>query len=118
MSKGPGSTHIRGDLSECPVVGPGPLQTTEVTLSDYKLTIERVDNGYLLEFPGPYEEDEEVDVYVPPRREVIAEDDGRWGGIEAGQVLIYRIMEFFDLTGSKHDERRIRVFITTPGDEE
>ena len=86
-------------------------------MSDYKMSIEKVDNGYLLEFPGPYEEDEEVDV---PRtsREVIAEDDGRWGGIEAGQVLIYRIMEFFDLTGSKHDERRIRVFITTPGDEE
>ena len=85
-------------------------------MSDYKMSIEKVDNGYLLEFPGPYEEDEEVDV---PRtsREVIAEDDSDWGHLEAGQMLIYRIMEFFDLSGSKHDERRLQVSISGPGDE-
>jgi hypothetical protein len=27
-------------------------------------------------------------------------------------------MEFFDLTGSKHDERRLQVSISVPGDEE
>ena len=86
-------------------------------MSNYKMSIEKVDNGYLLGFPGPYEEDEEVDVYVPPRREVIAEDDSDWGHLEAGQMLIYRIMEFFDLSGSKHDERRLQVSISGPGDE-
>lgn len=84
-------------------------------MSDYRLTIERVDNGYLLEFPDVYEDDESETPTV--RREVIAEDEGRWGNIEAGQVLIYRLMEFFDLTGSKHDERRLQVTISGPGDE-
>lgn len=83
-------------------------------MSDYKMTIERVDNGFLLEFPDVYEDDDAPRT----RREVIAEDDGRWGNIEAGQMLIYRIMEFFDLTGSKHDERRLQVSISGPGDEE
>jgi hypothetical protein len=86
-------------------------------MSDYKMTIEKVDNGYLLEFPDTYDDDDEADV-PRTRREVIAEDDGRWGNIEAGQVLIYRIMEFFDMTGSKHDERRLQVSISGPGDEE
>jgi hypothetical protein len=85
-------------------------------MSDYKMSIEKVDNGYLLEFPDVYEDDE---VDVPrTRREVIAEDDGKWGGIVAGQVLIYRIMEYFDLTGSKHDERRLQVSISGPEEEE
>ena len=85
-------------------------------MSDYRMSIEKVDNGYLLEFPDTYIDDE-VDV-LRTRREVIAEDDGKWGGLEAGQMLIYRIMEFFDLTGSKHDERRLQVSISGPGDEE
>lgn len=85
-------------------------------MSDYKMTIEKVDNGYLLEFPDPYDDDDEADV-PRTRREVIAEDDGRWGHLEAGQMLIFRIMEFFDLTGSKHDERRLQVSISGPGDE-
>jgi hypothetical protein len=84
-------------------------------MSDYKMSIEKVDNGYVLEFPDVYEDDPSDAPHT--RREVIAEDDGRWGGIEAGQVLIYRIMEFFDLTGSKHDERRLQVSISGPGDE-
>jgi hypothetical protein len=84
-------------------------------MSDYRMTIERVDNGYLLEFPDPYEDDE-ADV-LRTSREVIAEDDSKWGHLEAGQLLIYRMMEFFDLVGSKHDERRLRVSISGPGDE-
>jgi len=83
-------------------------------MSDYKLTIERVDNGYLLEFPNTYEDDEDPGT----RREVIAEDDGKWSHLEAGLLLIFRIVEFFDLTGSKHDERRLQVSISGPGDEE
>lgn len=84
-------------------------------MSDYKMTIERVDNGYLLEFPATYE-DEEGEAGI--RREVVAEDDSKWGHLEAGQMLIFRIMEFFDLTGSKHDERRLQVSISVPGEEE
>jgi hypothetical protein len=84
-------------------------------MSDYRISIERVDNGYLLELPATYEDDEgEAGV----RREVIAEDDSRWGNLEAGLLLLNRIMEFFDLTGSKHDERRLSVSISGPGEEE
>jgi hypothetical protein len=81
-------------------------------MSDYKISIERVDNGYLLELPAIYEDEE-----GGARREVISEDDSKWGNLEAGQTLLYRIMEFFDLTGSKHDERRLSVSISGPGDE-
>jgi hypothetical protein len=84
-------------------------------MSDYEMKIEKVDNGYLLEFPDvQYDDDGETPTI---RREVIAEDDGRWGHLEAGLMLIFRIMEFFDLTGSKHDERRLQVSISGPGDE-
>lgn len=83
-------------------------------MSDYKMTIERVDNGYLLEFPDVQHDDDGETPTV--RREVISEDESQWGNIEAGQLLIYRIMEYFDLTGSKHDERRLQVSITWPGD--
>ncbi|MBE3040283.1 MAG: hypothetical protein IMZ62_15915 [Chloroflexi bacterium] len=87
-------------------------------MSEWEMTIEKVDNGYLLEFPDVYEEDMAGEVDAPrTRREVIAEDDGRWGHLEAGLMLIFRIMEFFDLTGSKHDERRLQVSISGPGDE-
>jgi hypothetical protein len=85
-------------------------------MSDYKITIERVDNGYLLEFPDVQEDDEAEILTV--RHEVVEETDDKWGNLDAGLRLIFRLMEFFDLTGSKHDERRLQVSISGPGDEE
>lgn len=86
-------------------------------MSDYRINIERVDNGYLLEMPDIQYGDDGAETPTV-RREVIAEDDSEWGNLEAGLMLIFRIMEFFDLTGSKHDERRLQVSISGPGDEE
>ena len=83
-------------------------------MNDYKMSIEKVDNGYLLEFPDVQYDDDAVPTTL---REVIAEDEREWGHLEAGQALIFRLMEYFDLTGSKHDERRIQVSISGPGDE-
>jgi len=85
-------------------------------MSDWEMSIEKVDNGYLLKFSDVQYA---ADVETPTvRREVVAEDDSEWGHLEAGLMLIYRMMDFFDLTGSKHDERRIQVSISGPGDEE
>jgi hypothetical protein len=86
-------------------------------MSDYKMSIEKVDNGYLLEFPNVYETYEDGAGITTTGREVIAEDESQWGNLEAGLLLIFRLMEFFDLTGSKHDERRLQVSISGPGDE-
>jgi hypothetical protein len=85
-------------------------------MSDYKISIERVDNGYILELPPTYEDEEGNEGEA--RREVISEDDSKWGNLEAGLLLLNRVMEFFDLIGSKHDERRLRVSLSGPGEEE
>jgi hypothetical protein len=84
---------------------------------EYEMKIEKVDNGYLLEFPDVRYDADGAETQIVSR-EVIAEDDSKWGHLEAGLVLIFRLMEFFDLTGSKHDERRLQVSISGPGDEE
>jgi hypothetical protein len=86
-------------------------------MSDYKMTVERVDNGYLLEFPDTHVDEDGRDL-PGTRREVVAEDDSEWGHLEAGLMLLYRLMDYFDLTGSKHDARRLQVSISGPGDEE
>jgi hypothetical protein len=80
-------------------------------MNDNRMTIERVDNGYLLEFPDVQYDDDAESETPTVRREVIAEDDSQWGNLEAGRVLVWRILEFFDLVGSKHDERRLQVSI-------
>ncbi len=63
-----------------------------------KLTIERVANGFLIK----NEEDLSVTVFED-------RDDADFPDRESGYHLLWAIIEFFDLRGSKHDNKRLSV---------
>ena len=60
----------------------------------YQLTITRVQNGYIIEVPNQ-----------PPY--VIQESEN--DELKEHEQLLYRVMEYFDFQGSKHDLERLRV---------
>jgi hypothetical protein len=65
-----------------------------------KLQIELADNGYVLS----YWDDELKDL-----RYIVVDDDSSDARIT--QKLLWEIIEYFNLSGSKHDEERCRVVI-------
>jgi len=83
-----------------------------LTLSDFGIEIKRIDNGYTLRFPHP----ETGEVWI---EEVIEDGDaaGDWSNdgsgsavnLKSGQALLWRVMEYFSIGGSKHDKERLRV---------
>ena len=69
---------------------------------DYRLTIDKADNGWLVQHCA--------------RVEVVEEDeDAEDGEAQATLRLLYRIMDMLDLGGSKHDAARVRVVIERQG---
>ncbi len=68
--------------------------------SDNWLRIDRVSNGFILTMPG--EEFETATV-----TEVIAESET--DELSAGQELLWNIMDYFGLCGSRHDAQRLTI---------
>ena len=64
-----------------------------------KLTIERVSNGFLLKDDG---EESSVTVFEDNEK---ADFPDR----ESGYHMLWAIIEFFDLRGTKHDSKRLSV---------
>lgn len=75
-----------------------------------RLEIIRADNGYIAEY---WDESETEQI----KMQVVFEEPEmeKYGEIECFQRLLYYITEYFAMTGSKHDARRIRI--TTGGEE-
>ncbi len=71
-----------------------------VKLEDWGIEIIRVSNGYMLHFPHP-------NTGETWATEVIEHDDD--DELKSAEELLWRIAEFFDLLGSKHDKERLRV---------
>ena len=74
-------------------------------MSDWKLVITRVDNGYTLR--GIFGENEEETT-------VVIEDGDDWNAVQvvnwnSAESLLWEVMEYFGLGGSKHDKYRIRI---------
>ncbi len=70
-----------------------------------KISIERVDNGFILKSPGDWDEStgkEQIKVFEENSRD-------EFGEHEALQKLFYVIIEELGLYGSKHDAKRLRV---------
>ena len=63
-----------------------------------KLAIERVENGFLIR----NEEDSSITVFEDQEK---ADFPDR----ESGYHMLWAIIEFFDLRGSKHDSKRLSV---------
>lgn len=72
-----------------------------------KLTIERVANGFLIR----NEEDLSVTVFED-------KEDADFPDRESGYHMLWEIMDFFGLRGSKHDSKRLAVVFDEPGKKE
>lgn len=68
-----------------------------------KLIIERISNGFIIEGESLIEGDEVIE------KQVIEEDEIR--DCKSVQKMLYAVMEYFGLEGSKHDPERVRVEI-------
>lgn len=68
-------------------------------MSDYKLIIYREDNGYILSGK---------DFNTDSLYKIVIEDDDK-DVLKSHESLLWEIMDYFCLGGSKHDEERLRV---------
>lgn len=66
-------------------------------MEKWQLTITKTDNGFILEGN---------DLYV-----VIEEDESVEADLKSHSSLLYNILEYFGILGSKHDKERIRIEI-------
>jgi len=74
-------------------------------MSEWKMTITRTENGYLIETPDEYEDG---NLFV--RRSVVEEKmDISEAWDEAHRNLLHEVMEHFNFQGSKHDAKRLRI---------
>ena len=69
---------------------------------DWEILIKRVDNGYKLS----WKEEIEENIYL--EREYVIQDDDK-DELKSGEELLWQVIEFFALYGSKHDTERIRI---------
>ena len=68
----------------------------------WKLEISRGENGYKCRY------DEEIeDGEVIYREEYIQDDEG--DELKSGEELLWYVLEYFGLGGSKHDPERLRI---------
>ena len=72
-----------------------------------KLTIERVANGFLIR----NEEDSSMIVFED-------EENADFPDRESGYHMLWEIIEFFNLRGSKHDSKRLSVVFDEPAHSE
>jgi len=70
----------------------------------WEIKIKKVSNGYQVLIPA---EDED---HIPTET-VIEIPDTEFGELEAMQTLLYEVIEYFGVIGSKHDKKRLRVNI-------
>ena len=69
----------------------------------YNINVEKVQNGYLLSWKEEYNDTgKEFTV-----SEVIQDDDA--DELKSGEELLWRLMEYFGLRGSKHDSERLSI---------
>lgn len=68
-----------------------------------KLTIERVNNGFLIR----NEEDRSVSVFED-------KENADFPDRESGYYMLWEIIEFFCLRGTKHDSKRLSVVFDEP----
>ena len=65
----------------------------------WKLIIERTENGYILTTPENGEE--------PEKKIVIQQDEE--DELKAHELLLWEVLEYFGVYGSKHDPERLRI---------
>ena len=71
-------------------------------MSDWKLEVIRVDNGYLIKIPEEVEDGKIIE------KKIVIQNDEK-DEIKSHEDMLWEIMEHFSFYGSKHDKERIRV---------
>jgi len=66
-------------------------------------SIEKVENGFLIEYPEEDNEGKELIV-----RHVI-EDDVEGDELDAPEALLWWVLDYFGCYGNKHDPERLRI---------
>jgi len=74
----------------------------------WNIRIKKVSNGYQIWIPAE-------DMEHIPTEMVIEIPDTEFGELEAMRTLLYEIMEYFGVIGSKHDKKRLVVNIEDQG---
>jgi len=69
----------------------------------WSLTIQRLDNGYLLTSPDCEG--------LGPSEWVVEDgpDGNEFINLSSGEALLWEVMDYFNFGGSKHDAERIRI---------
>ena len=70
----------------------------------WTITVRPVSNGYIVDDGDS--------------TEVVEESDREHGEVYAAASLLWRVLEMVGHYGSKHDERRVRIHIVGPDDEQ
>ena len=76
-----------------------------------KLIIETANNGYILSYQETLETEEENNEKEETKYIVVEDKDGNNSTVETRttQSLLWAVMEYFNLFGSKHDTERVSV---------
>lgn len=77
------------------------FEEAKVNDHEWKLEIRKVENGFVL--AGRFGDSEEIE-------ELVVEEEEE-SSVEAGANLLWEVMDYFNLGGSKHDATRLGVAI-------
>ena len=80
---------------------------------DYAVTIIRTMNGFIIR----HYEEIEPNRYRKVETVVEEKDSVEGNDCEAIQHMLYEVLDYFGLSGSKHDKERVRIEIEKQGDD-
>jgi len=73
-------------------------------MSDWQITIKKVENGYICEYPEQLDDDTEV-----IKMQVFEEEDTENGELEATKNMLCFVKEHFGISYSKHDKVNLDI---------
>ena len=82
---------------------------------DWILGVKKVGNGYIIQTAMGADEDENG--HIPIKEEVVAEDGTEFEEHEAAACLLYKVLEFFGPSYSKHNKKNVIIKVIE-GDED
>jgi len=71
---------------------------------EWKITITKAVNGYVLSYHESTTEDDQIDI-----RRIVVEDPDSGDETITTQKMLWEVMEFFNLFGSKHDPVQVKI---------
>ena len=77
----------------------------------WKAEIERLENGFVVQFPN-YTDNEGQEYNL---KLVFEDDEEEFGRVESLGRVLWELVEYFGLLGSRYDKKRIRIELE-PGD--